>query len=326
MKTSLKNSFITNENLNDELFYSALAEELNAIMENELSKSYEDINPEIIDDCCAALTSIYEIQNGKTENTNNISVISSVIKKYKLKQRKKTTMAAACAAIAILSVGVAAFSVEGNNIAEGNLIKNAIGKFENLFTVNTPTTQHTTESPPETTAESTKQENTTITPATTGAENQIKSIAVLPPPGFLSTFTSRESISLNNFFITISYQNGEKDTLPISEATYEILQTQEDGLTEIKICYKAFTTSFYVTVLPEEKLNPVIITSLYGTFENSYSIEELRVFAVLSDGTEKEIPKSDCTITTQELKDSGVTETIVTVEYENCSFQFLIGG
>ena len=76
-------------------------------------------------------------------------------------------------------------------------------------------------------------------------------------------------------------------------------------------------------VIPEEKLNPVIITSIYGAFENAYTIEDMRVFAVLSDGTEKEIPKTDCTITTEDFSDGDETGVIVTVEYENCSFQFL---
>ena len=334
MKASLKNNFITNENLNDELFYSTLAEELEQLMEEELSKSYEDINPEIIDDCCAALTSIYDIQNGEAEAPQNLTVINSVIKKYNLRQRKKAVMAAACAAVAILSVGAATLSLDGNIVAEGSLIKSALGKFETLFTIDVPSTEApTTETTTVITAETTEPslETTTepealahfIPPTATQVAEELKSIAVLPPPGFNSTFTSRESISLKNFYVSLTYTTGRKETIPISKATYKICEAQPDGTTEIKVNFKDMSSSIYVTVLPEEELKPIVLNSIYGTFETGYHIEEMRVFAVYSDTTEKEIPVSLCTVTTQEFPDGESVETIVTVEYEGCSFQFL---
>ncbi len=327
MKASLKNNFITNENMNDELFYSTLAQELEQLMEEELSKSYEDINPEIIDDCCAALTSIYEIQNGEAEAPQNHTIINNVIKKYNLRQRKKAVMAAACAAVAMLSVGAATLAFDDDVIAEGSLVRAALGKIETLFTISVPTTEATT------TTEATEPPTTSTTepeslahikpPATTQATEEIKNIAILPPPGFNSTFTSRESISLKNFYISLNYTTGRRETIPISKATYEICEAQPDGTTEIKVYYKGFSSSIFVTVLPEEELNPVVLNSIYGAFENSYRIEEMRVFAVYSDSTEKEIPVSLCSITTQEFPDGENVETIVTVEYEGCSFQFL---
>ena len=48
----------------------------------------------------------------------------------------------------------------------------------------------------------------------------------------------------------------------------------------------------------------------------------MRVFAVFSDGTEKEISKSDYTITTEQYRDETEKGVIVTVEYQGCSFQF----
>ena len=46
MKTSLKQNFMINENMDDALFYYSLIKELDEIIENELSKSYEEINAE----------------------------------------------------------------------------------------------------------------------------------------------------------------------------------------------------------------------------------------------------------------------------------------
>ncbi len=335
MKASLKHNFITNENLNDNLFYNSLAEELNNIIDEELSKNYEDINPELIDDCCLALNVIYEMQNGEFENSEKIININTIIKKYNLQKRKKLVVSAVCAAVAVLTVGTTMMAF-GNKtvIVESTLVKSAMAKLEEIFkereettgetTIPEITTEETTLPEtllPETTEPTTQQ--VTEEPVTTGISMKIKNITVYPPPGFYSVVESADDINLKNFYISVNYADGEKTIVPISEGSYEICKPQADGTTEIKIYYKGFTTSYYVTIIPEEKLNPVIVTSIYGTFANEYTVEDMSVIAVFSDGTEKWIPKSECTITTEDFSDGDETGTIVTVEYENCSFQFL---
>ena len=44
------------------------------IIENELSKSYEEINAEIIDECCLALESVYSLLNGETVELKEIKL------------------------------------------------------------------------------------------------------------------------------------------------------------------------------------------------------------------------------------------------------------
>ncbi|MBQ8183085.1 MAG: hypothetical protein IJ025_04200 [Clostridia bacterium] len=324
MKASLKQNFITNENLNDDIFYNSLAEELNNIIEEELSKNYEDINAELIDDCCLALNEIYELQNAEFKNSEKIININTIIKKHNLQNRKKFVVAAACAAIAAFTVGTTIFTLGNKTVVfESELIKSAVGKFEDIFNQKEPATTEPTTA--ETTTVLTTEQITqqTTNPTTTEVVLEIRNITLIAPPGFYSTFTSRDEINLNNFYISVNYANGEKEVVPISAGSYEICKPQADGTTEIKVYYKGFTISYYVTVIPEEKLNPVIVTSIYGAFEKTYTVDDMRVFAVLSDGSEKEIQKSDCTITTEEFSDGDETGVIVTVEYENCSFQFL---
>lgn len=335
MKASLKQNFITNENMNDNLFYNALAEELNKIIEEELNKNYEDINAELIDDCCLALSDIYALQNGESTKENNITNINNIIKKYNLQRRKKFVVSAACAAVVAFAVGTTIFAL-GNEtiIAESEIVRSAKEKFEQIFAGEEPETEVTTEIT-ETTAVTQTTEAPTVTetqqavtqtvtqaPVTTKIEIVIKNITVLPPPGFYATFSSRDEISLNNFFVRVNYNNGEYVVVPISDASYEICETEQDGTTEIKISYEGFTTSYYVTVMPEEKQNPVTVTSIYGTFANEYTVEDMSVIAVFSDGTEKQIPKSECTITTEPYSDEEETGVIVNVEYQGCSFQF----
>lgn len=330
MKASLKQNFITNENLNDDLFYNSLAEELNNIIDEELNKNYEDINAELIDDCCLALNAIYELQNGNFENSGKIINIDTIIKKYNLKNRKKLVVAAACAAVAVLSLGttIVAFSNK-TVIVESEIIKFAASRLEKIFNAKEPSSQAIT------TQESTTEETTLVisttepvsqqptSPVTTEQIRVINNITLVAPPGFNSTFTSRDSINLNNFYISVNYTNGERAVVPLSYGSYEICETMQDGFTEIKVYYEGFTTSYYVTVIPEEELNPVIVTSIYGTFANEYTVDDMSVIAVFSDGTEKWVPKSECTITTEDFTDGDETGVIVTVEYQGCSFSFL---
>lgn len=319
MKASLKQSFITNENMNDNFFYNSLAEELNNIIDEELSKNYEDINAELIDDCCLALSEIYELLNGSGERSEKIVNINTVIAKYNLQKRKKLAVSAACAAIAILSVGTTMVAFGGKTIiVESELVKSALGKLEKVFNATeTTTTEPVTE---ETTLPSTTESSAQTT---TEKTSDIKNITVYPPPGFYSTVQSIDDINLKQFYVSVNYTNGEKSVVPASEGSYEICKPQTDGTTEIRFYYKGFTTSYYVTVIPEEKQNPVTVTSIYGTFANAYTVEDMSVIAVYSDGTEKWIPKSDCTITTEDFSDGDETGILVTVEYQGCSFQFL---
>ena len=322
MKTSLTR-FVANENLNDATFYDSLIEELNKMMEDELNKHYEDINAELIEDCCNALTAIYEIQNGESQNTANITNINSVIRKYNILNRRKYITTAACAAVAFFTLGLGAFTFKEEIIKTAETVKSAFSQFEQIFNEEEPPTEETT-SPP-VTNETTQQhsEQTTLAPLSTEEVREIQGIAVITPEEFDATVSKREEISLENFSVSVNYTNGQKDIVPISAATYEISETGQDGLTEIKVYYNGFTSSVYVTVIPDEKLNPITVTSIYGTFENEYSVEDMKVFAVFSDGTQKKLPKSDCIITTEEISENGKTDIIVTVEYENCCFQFL---
>ncbi len=325
MKASLKQSFIINENMNDNFFYNSLAEELNNIIDEELTKSYEDINAELIDDCCLALSEIYELLNGNLEASEKIININTVIAKYNLHKRKKLAVSAACAAVAVLSLGTT-FVAFGSKtmIVESEIVKYALGKLENVFNVTAvtttePATEETTL--PSTTEPPVTQPDTeqTTTPPTTQITKEIKNITVYPPPGLYSSVESTDNINFNNFYISVNYTNGEKAVVPVSEGRYEICEPQADGTTEIKFYYKGFTTSYYVTVEPEE---PLIVTSIYGTFANEYTVDDMSVIAVYSDGTEKWIPKSECKITTEPYSDEDETGVIVFVEYQGCSFQF----
>ena len=323
MKTSLKENFIKIENMNDALFYNSLIEELNEIIESELSKSYEDVNAEIIDECCLALESIYSLQNGEEIELKNVTNINSVIKKYNLLQRRKTTISVACAAAAVFVLGMTSFTVGNETVAEGNIFKTALGRFEELIKNEKPT-EVTTEEFLETTTELVSEQTTTFIEVKDVENNTVKNIYLISPPGTSYIYKNVSDINLSNTYVGVDYVTGESNVINISECKVTIGKPKEDGETKISVSYKGAETCVYVTVLSEEKLNPVTLTSIYGVFINEYTVQDMQVIAVFSDGSEKEIEKSECEINKEFL--SKTNECIITVSYGDCNFQFLTEG
>jgi len=323
LKTSLKENFIKTENMNDALFYNSLIEELNEIIESELSKSYEDVNAEIIDECCLALESIYSLQNGEEIELKNVTNINSVIKKYNLLQRRKTTISVACAAAAVLVLGMTSFTVGNETVAEGNIFKTALGRFEKLIKNEKPT-EVTTEEFLETTTELVSEQTTTFIEVKDVENNTVKNIYLISPPGTNYIYKNVSDINLSNTYVGVDYETGESNVINISECKVTIGKPKEDGETKISVSYKGAETCVYVTVLSEEKLNPVTLTSIYGVFINEYTVQDMQVIAVFSDGSEKEIEKSECEINKEFLSDTN--EYIITVSYGDCNFQFLTEG
>ncbi len=318
MKASLKENFLKNKNMNDELFYGSLIEELNALVEDELSKSYEEINSELIDDCCLALESVYALLNGEELLPENVVSLNSVIRKYNLQKRKKVVASVACAAVAVFVIGMANISVNNGVIAEGNIFKTAVGKLEELISKDEFTTT-TTE--PSTEAELTTSEIIETTELTT--TNEIKNIYIILPDGINKVYSNTDEIDLRNALVGVNYENGINEQVNINECEVKIATPKEDGQTKITVSYRGVESSVYVTVISPEKLNPKTLTSIYGTFETGYKVSEMKVFAVFSDGTESEINKSECVINSEEVIDVAETKYLITVEYNGCSFQFI---
>lgn len=329
MKTSLKNRFVKAENMNDSEYYNSLIEELNAVIEEELNKPYEEINAKVIDDCCLAIQSIYELQNDEGEEKTNVININNVIKKYKLNQRRKMFVSYTCAAMAFIAIGVAGFAVDNGEVVGNNSFKTALTRLE-AFVKNKELTQQCTTEPIETTvpqisfSDVSVPESNLINGNESNAEpkSDIKNISVILPPGIMTVYNSIEEINLNNAFVRVDYTNGDKKTVSIKNCTVVKGKPGVNGKTQITVSYKGYETFIYVTVLTEEEKNPNIVTSVYGAFENEYTVEDMHVFAVFSDGTEKEIAKSECVISTEQYSDEIEKGVIVTVEYQGCSFQF----
>lgn len=337
MKIAIEH-FLSKQNINDDLFYSSLIGELQDIIEEELSKDIEEMNAELIDDCCIAIENLQNVLNGeKFENYEAFSVVEKIIQKYNKKIRNVYVASVACAAVAVLCA-VTSVKLTNQN-AQGTLKPNSF--LNDIFNIN----EHTVTNPETTEKEQTNvsenEQTTTKNNETTNAipqttENQVTEITppgltkpiphiykvtAIAPPGFKTEYTDKSQINLNGVYVKVYYSDNNEKVVSIDECDVEIGKPDKNGRTKITIIYNHMDTSIYVNVRSEKEKNPVTLNSIYGNFNGGYNTHSMRVYAVYSDGTEKEIPKGKYTVK-KEYSEDFETDVVI-VEYNGCSFQFL---
>lgn len=339
MKIAIE-QFLTKQNINDDLFYSSLIGELEEIIEEELSKDVEEMNAELIDDCCVAIENLQSAINGeKSEEYKAILGVERIIKQHNRKLRSVYGASVACAAVAVLC---AITSVKlTNHSSQGSLKPNSF--LDDIFNIyeHTATNPETTEK--EQTTKVQKEETTTLknnemttsVPLTT--ENQVTEVITPPsitkpipdvckirvilPPGFRTEYTEVSQIDLSEVFVKVSYSDSNEKVVSIDECDVEIGKPNKNGRTKITITYENMYTSIYVNVRSEKDKNPVTLNSIYGNFNGGYNTYSMTVFGVYSDGTEREIPKGEYTVNIVYSEDFDTDVAIV--EYGGCSFQFI---
>ena len=339
MKIAIE-QFLTKQNINDDLFYSSLIAELEEIIEEELSKDIEEMNAELIDDCCLAIENLQNALNGeKTEEYKAVKNVEKIINQYNKKLRSIYIGAAACAAVAVLCA-ITSVKLTNQN-SQGSLKLN--GFLNDVFNINeetltnpeTTVTEQTTQAVTneattfinnETTAEISQATEGHISeevtqPSLTKPVPHIYKIVACPPPGFRAEFSDVSKIDLSGFLVRVHYSDNTAKNVSIDECQVEIGKPDKNGKTKITITYKYFDTSIFVNIRSEAEKNPLTLNSIYGTFNGGYNVESMKVFAVYSDGTEKEISKGKYTVTREYSEDFEAD--IVIVEYSGCSFQFL---
>ncbi len=339
MKIAIE-QFLTKQNINDDLFYSSLIGELEEIIEDELSKDIEEMNAELIDDCCVAIENLQNVLDGeKSEEYKAFLGVERIIKHHNKKLRSVYVGAVACAAVAVLCA-ITSVRLTNQN-AQGTLKPNSF--LDDIFNIyeHSATSIQTETTQKEQTTKAHKDEpttfinnETTYIPQTT--ENQVTEITppnitrpipdvckvrAILPPGFRTEYTDVSQINLSQVFVKVSYSDSNEKVVPIDECDVEIGKPDKNGRTKITITYDYIYTSIYVNVRSEKEKNPVTLNSIYGNFSGGYNTHSMTVFAVYSDGTEKEIPKGEYTVNIVYSEDFEADVAIV--EYGGCSFQFI---
>lgn len=337
MKIAIE-KFLTKQNINNDLFYSSLIGELEEIIEEELSKDIEEMNAELIDDCCVAIENLQNALYGeKSEEYKALLGVERIIKQHNKKLRSVYSASVACAAVAVLCA-ITSVKLTNRN-AQGSLKPNSF--LDNVFNIyehsvtNPETTEkeQTTEAEKENTTFS-SNEMTTSVPITTENQNiveidppstmpvpHIYKVRAILPPGFRTEYTDVSQINLSQVRVKISYSDNTEKIVSIDECDVDIGIPDKNGRTKITIVYNHMYTSIYVNIRSEKDKSPVTLNSIYGNFNGGYNIDTMRVYAVYSDGTEKEIPEGEYTVSMVYSEDFEADVAIV--EYGGCSFQFI---
>lgn len=309
-----------------ENFKSLMCEYLNSLIDEELLK--EDADFDFIDECANAINAIREDFEG---------VVLPLISERKFMKNagftKKNSfvkiIAAACAAVAV----VMALNTTVEKTTDINLIKSASDWVQSLFTH-----EMTTKKPEETEAEKQTEETTTEKAETETSSQQAVPLAEKIELEFSDSFKQEykvgESLNLNGLTVTISYSDENLKKLPRSQ--YEISVSPDfgtkAGYETVTIRYGGLEESFTVRVINAE--NTSLLSSVYAIFPDTFTftssdlakidLKYMQVFAVYSNGTERELSGDEYEVTFENLSDETEEKVMVTVIYKTTSCSFMV--
>lgn len=312
------NKRIAENIFDDEKFKIELIEALNALIDAELAKSNEEISFELIDMYSEALNKIYD---GKDIDKIFISLQTVEELQDFIKSDKRFTLLARAAKITLAACAVLALTLTANSVAEDatgyNFLEKMAQAVKTVFTgeiANPPDTPHTTEPYSENnTAEYYESEKQTEIDST--AENV--SVSAVPP----SEPNSQNSVS-------VPKPNDKPQIKPQNPNLSEVLSPEEPP-TESQT--ETTTREPFTRVDEDKTAAPTLIklTPQYGEgFKKNYKVGEnadftgLTVTAVYDNGTQRQIPIGECNV--YGFSTDTAANRIVTVEYEGCSFSYLI--
>lgn len=318
MNTITLNKKIAENIFDDEKFKVELIEALNALIDAELAKNDEEISFELIDMYSEALNKIY---NG--DDIDKIFMSLQTVEEMQdfIKSDKRFTLLARAAKITLAACAVLALTVTANTVAEEatgyNFLEKMAQAVKTVFTgeiADPPDAPHTTEPYSENnTAEYYESEKQTEIDSTT------ENVSV-------SAVSSAEPNSQNS--VSASKPTDKPQIKPQNPNLSEVLSPEEPP-TESQT--ETTTREPFTRVDEDKTAAPIVIklTPQYGEdFKRNYKVGEradftgLTVTAVYDNGTQRQIPISECNV--YGFSTDTAANRIVTVEYEGCSFSYLI--
>lgn len=319
MNTMTLNKKIAENIFDDEKFKVELTEALNALIDAELAKNDEEISFELIDMYSEALNKIYD---GKDINRIFISLQTVEELQDFIKSDKRFTLLARAAKITLAACAVLALTVTANTVAKEatgyNFLEKMAQAVKTVFTgeITDPADEpHTTEPQTESKTDKTPESEPQIGEESLTAENV-----------YVPDVPSSEPNSQNS--VSASKPTDKPQIKPQNPNLSEVLSPEEPP-TESQT--ETTTREPFTRVDEYKTAAPVVIklTPQYGgNFKRSYKVGEqadftgLTVTAVYDNGTQRQIPLGECNV--YGFSTDTAANRIVTVEYEGCSFSYLI--
>ena len=303
-----------------ENFKSLMCEYLNSLIDEELYK--EDSDFDFIDECANAINAIREDFEG--------TILPLISKRkfmekagYEKKNNFVKIIAAACAAVVV----VVAFNTTVEKTTDVNLIRKTSDWVQSLFTKEVTTENPTEKQTEKTTFEKEETVSQTFVP-------EAKKIELEFSDSFKHEYKVGESLNLNGLTVLISYSDETIKNVPCSK--YEISVSPDFGT---KAGYETVTVkcgpleeSFTVRIINTEKT--ALLSSVYAIFPDTFTftssnltnidLKDMQVFAVYSDGMEKELTDSEYELIFENISDEMEEKVMVTVKYKTTSCSFVI--
>lgn len=325
------NAIVINERIaervfDDKSFRNELISALNGLIDSELSKSDSEISFELIDIYSEALNKIYA-----GESIDKIFMSLQTVEEMQdfINSDKRFTLLRRGAKITLAACAVLALTFTANYVTEETTGYNFLEKMaQAVKTVFTGTVQGATYEPK------------TTEPITTAVENNEKEEAEKSQTNneALTTESATETVSVGNVPVTDAHK-AQSGVTASQNVTAPHLKPQNPNLSEVLSpesrpteTETETTTREPFTRQDENVTAAPVAVKLVGTFDSgfkrSYKVGEsadfsgLTVTAVYDSGEEKTIPIENCNI--YGFSTETAANRIVTVEYEGCSFSYLI--
>ncbi len=321
METAIRKEHFLHPDFNEN-FKSLLCEYLNSLIDEELEKENADFD--FIDECASVI-------NAVREDTENV-ILSFASEKEFMKNfgiRKGRNylkiLTAVCAAAAVVLV----LNTAVEKTTDVNLIGKASEWVQSLFVE-----EATTEKPTEKETEETTSAKLETETSSEQINPQAEKIRLEFSDSFKQEYEVGESLDLNGLTVSISYSDENMKKLPRSQYEISVSPTfgTKAGYETVTVRYGSLEESFTVRVINTEKTS--LLSSVYALFPDTFTftssdlkninLDSMQVFAVFSDGTEKELSNSDYELTFENLSDETEEKVMVTVAYKTTSCSFMV--
>lgn len=294
-----------------------LCDYLNSLIDVELEK--DDADFDFIDECASAINAIRE---GFIDAVLPVISRKDFMAKLGIEtNRVSKAFAAVIAAAIMLVAGNSAIAAA----TDYNIINEVVQKIaEFISNSEEETTLPIQTEPPET------QTPTQPTTATKKEED----IAIEFEEGFKTEYNVGEQLNTNGLKVYLLYDDGNKKEL--NAKNYKITASpsfgKAAGYETVTVSYGEFEQNFTVRVLNTERTP--LLTSIYAIFPEGYDftaedlnnidLSFMQVYAVYSNGKEKEISPNDYAVDITDISTLFEKKVLVTVSFEGCSCSFTV--
>lgn len=313
-------------------FTENLADELCKMLESFMDEVFEngdDIDFDFIDECADAINAL---RSGDTAQILPIISRKDFLKKLDIKINNKFRIATIAGAVAVL------IFISGTQIKtqENVSVIQALSGIITDFLQRGEKTETTTIYTEDTTAkkEKTTKKSETTTFETTEEVAVIKGISVETTPEFRTEYYVGEKFSNKGIKVFAEYENGERRIVQLKDYSAEVSESfgTEAKYETVKIMTNGFTEELTVRVI--EKLSTKKLNSIYAVFPETFDFtaddlenfkfDMMQVFALYSDGSERELKKGEYVISYEHSKTLFKEKLNVSVEYEGCFCTFAV--